>query len=585
MMNKKFTTNQLTADVCVIGGGMPGLAAALSAARHNARVVLMHERPVLGGNSSSEIRIHVCGADIHNSRKNMRETGILEEIRLENLLRNPQRSFSVWDSILYEKALFQPGIILLLNCSCLDAEMEGSRIIAATGWQLTTQCYQRVQADIFIDCSGDAILAPLSEADYRMGREGRGEYGESIAPEIADARTMGMTCLFQARKYAAPQPFSPPAWAHRYEDDSELPYGAQGHRWFEMGYWWVELGGESHTIDDTERLRDELLKIVYGVWDHIKNHGEGEADYWALDWLQFLPGKRESRRYIGDHVLTQHDIEDGGCFADLVGYGGWSMDDHHPSGFGSARLGVPSTIFHPAPSPFGIPYRSLYSRNIENLMFAGRCASCTHAAMSSTRVMGTGMTMGAAAGTAAALATQRKLHPRDMLLHIDEMQQLLLHDDHYLPGIPQRFTPATMRATLSASQGNPEPIRDGINRPVADDCHAWIHQAGDWLVMRFAQEESLSTISLLLDSGLDLNIAMSYHQPDDQLTAPPPPLPRAFHLEVQKNGIWQPLYACSNNHRRLQRIPISYEPVSAIRYTLDTTWGEIPSKLYAIYVK
>jgi hypothetical protein len=180
-------------DVCVVGGGMPGLAAALAAARHGASVVLMHERPVLGGNASSEIRIHICGADRHNSIKHMRETGILEELRLENLHRNPLKNFSIWDTILYETAMLQPGLTTLLNCSCLQAEMQDDTITSVTGWQLTTETYQTVRAKIFIDCSGDAILAPLTGAQFNMGREGRAEYGESIAPVLADNHTMGMS--------------------------------------------------------------------------------------------------------------------------------------------------------------------------------------------------------------------------------------------------------------------------------------------------------------------------------------------------------------------------------------------------------
>ncbi len=125
---------------------------------------------------------------------------------------------------------------------------------------------------------------------------------------------MGMTCLFQSREYPTAQPFEPPAWAHRYDSCDELPYGAGGHRWWQMGYWWVELGGEAHSIHDTESLRDELLKITFGVWDHVKNRcpHKAEAANWALEWVQFLPAKRESRRYLGAHVLTQNDIEAGG---------------------------------------------------------------------------------------------------------------------------------------------------------------------------------------------------------------------------------------------------------------------------------
>jgi len=253
---KKFKEVNHKAAFCVVGGGMAGLCAALAAARRGVSVVLMHDRPVLGGNASSECRVHICGADRFNAIKNMRETGILEEIRLENVYRNPNRNFSIWDTILYEKVMAEPNITLLLNCSCLQAGMSGSTIQSVTGWQLTTQTYHKVEARIFVDCSGDGILAPLTGADCRMGREARREFDESIAPEKADKRTMGMTCLFQSREYAAPQPFEPPSWARRFDACDELPYAAGGHRWWQMGYWWVELGGEQHSIHDAERLRD-----------------------------------------------------------------------------------------------------------------------------------------------------------------------------------------------------------------------------------------------------------------------------------------------------------------------------------------
>ena len=366
-----FETIRHDVDFCVVGGGMAGLTAAVAAARHGAKVALMHERPVLGGNASSECRVHVCGADRHNHIPNMRETGILEEIRLENLARNPHKNFSVWDLVLYEKARFEANITLLLNCSCVDARMDGNRIAGVTGWQMTTQTYHEVTAKLFADCSGDAVLAPLTGAEYRMGREARAEFGESIAPEQADRRTMGMTILFGAKEHDGPQPWKAPEWAYKYESEEELPYGAEGHGWWKLGYWWVELGGEHNSIRDAEALRDELLKTALGVWDHIKNRGDHGAENWALDWLEFLPAKRESRRYVGDHIVTQRDVDSEGRFEDIVAYGGWTMDDHHPAGFRSATLGAPMTIWHECPSPYGIPYRSLYSKNVGNLFFAG----------------------------------------------------------------------------------------------------------------------------------------------------------------------------------------------------------------------
>ena len=162
------------ADLCVIGGGLAGMCAAIAAARHGAKVVLMHDRPVLGGNASSEIRMWICGAHGENNR----ETGIIEEIELENMYRNPNRNYSIWDSILYEKVRFEENITLLLNCSCNSLEMNGNRIKSVKGWQLTTETWHTVEADLFADCSGDSILAPLSGAEYRIGREAFAEFGE-----------------------------------------------------------------------------------------------------------------------------------------------------------------------------------------------------------------------------------------------------------------------------------------------------------------------------------------------------------------------------------------------------------------------
>jgi len=577
-----FPTAVHDADLCVVGGGMAGVCAALAAARRGARVVLMQDRPVLGGNASSECRVHIQGADRHNGIPNMRETGILEELRLENLRRNPNRNFSVWDTILYETVRFEPNITLLLNCSCTDAEMDGDRIASVTGWQLTTQTRHTVRASIFADCSGDGILAPLTGAAFRMGREARSEFGETIAPETADDRTMGMTVLFQSRRYDTPQPFDPLPWANVYERCDDLPGGERRHRWWEMGYWWVELGGEDHSIHDTERLRDDLLKIAYGIWDHIKNrcvHRDAAAD-WAIEWVQFLPGKRESRRFVGDHILTQSDIEAEGRFDDRVAYGGWTMDDHHPAGFRAVELGEPPTIWHPAPSPYGIPYRCLFSRNIANLMFAGRNASCTHAAMSSTRVMGTGCSMGQAVGTAAALAVAKGIPPRAVGEHIPELQQALIDDDCYLPWVGQDLSDLTRNAALTASQGDPEPVRDGVNRPVGDDPHGWTCAPGDSLTYTFDRPQPVAEAVLVLDSALDRTVMMSYHQADDQLTGVPDVTPRAFRLEGLADGAWRPVAEITDNHQRHVRVAVG-RPLAALRFTLDATWGAPVTRVYA----
>lgn len=563
-------------DLCVIGGGMAGICAAISAARLGVKVALVQDRPMFGGNSSSEIRVHVCGADRHNAILNIRETGILEEIRMENLRRNPQRSYSIWDTVLYEKALVEPNIDYFLNCSCMDARMSGSKIKSITAWQLTTYTFHTIEADIFADCSGDGILASFTGALYRVGREARSEFGESIQPEVADSKTMGMTCFFQAKDVGTPQPFEPPSWAYSYPTEESFPH--RWHGWIEMGYWWVELGGEDDSIADTEKIRDELLKVVYGMWDHIKNHGDHGAENWALDWIQFLPGKRESRRYIGDHVLTQNDIEAEGRFDDLVAYGGWTMDDHAPAGF---RFPGKPTIFHPAPSPYGISYRCLCSKNIRNLMFAGRCASASHAALSSTRVMGTAASMGQALGTAAAFAIKHKLSPREVgNSHIRQIQQSLLYQDAYLPWIPMEFNDLTRRAVLRASTGDPEPLRDGINRPVGDNLHAWVGQVGDSVEYTWKDLRHVSATMLIVDSALHKNVQMSHLQNDSQLNHVPEEMIKDIRVEIRSGGAWQAWRSIRGNYHRQVRIDISAE-VDGVKVIFDSTWGADKVQVYA----
>ncbi|MFW5856269.1 MAG: FAD-dependent oxidoreductase [Planctomycetota bacterium] len=571
------------ADVCVVGGGMPGLAAALAAARHGAKTVLMHERPVLGGNASSECRVHVSGKG--DDVIKIKETGILEEIRMENLGRNPNLNYAVWDTLLYEKARFQEGLTLLLNCSCQEAELEDGQIRAVRGWQLTTETHHRVTAKIFIDCSGDAVLAPLSNAPFRVGREARSEYDEAAAPETADNKKMGHTCLFAARTYDTPQPFTPPSWAQRFETADDLPYGGKQIGWLKSGYWWVEVGGQEEwdTIADTERIRDELLAIVYGVWDFVKNRSEIDAEHWALEWVGFLPAKRESRRYVGAHVLTQNDVEAEGRFDDIVAYGGWTMDDHNPLGFWSGRAGEPATIFHPAPSPYGIPFRSLYSAAVPNLMFSGRCASGTHMAMSSMRVMGTGVSMGQAAGTAAALAARDGKLPADLHARMDELQQTLLYDDCYIPWMPQRFGDATRNARYEVPSGDGELLRDGVHRPVGEDPHRIPLAPGESATMTLDAAASVHHLTVIVDSALDRNVELSHLNPNPRLTTPPPVLPKAYRIEAKQGDNWTVLHREDANLSRLIRVPVQGE-AEALRFTLEATWEDEPSHLYAMYV-
>ncbi len=566
-------------EFCVIGGGLSGMCAALAAARHGVKTLLMHERPVLGGNASSEIRMWICGAN-----GNL-ETGLVEEFRLENLYRNTYPSYSIWDSVLYEKVRFQENLTLILNCSCQEAEMDGSKIKSVRGYQQTTQTFHRVNANIFADCSGDSILAPLTGAEFRVGREARAEFNESIAPETADRKTMGMSCLIQARETNTPQPFIPPAWANKYTKAEDLPHRLSP--FFERAnFWWIELGGEQDSIADSEELRDELLKAAFGVWDYMKNYcPEKTAENWVLDWVGFLPGKRESRRYVGDYIVTENDVTAEGKFDDIIAYGGWSMDDHHPGGLRSKEK---PTIFHPAPSPYGLPYRALYSKNVDNLMFAGRNISVTHSAMSSTRVMATCALLGQAAGTGAMLAIKNQLSPRGVYQQkVQELQNILMDDDCWLPGLRRPIAELSAKASLTASGSNPEALRNGYDRPLGDSSNAWECNSGDWAEYQFAAATDIREIRLAFDSDLSRpkwNMISNYSLNQAPFT-PPETLVQEFHIEIQnEKGEVKELFRDSNNYQRLVRINIPAR-ASKVRLVIDKLRGEGPKKVFAFEVK
>ncbi len=475
------------ADLCVVGGGLAGLCTALAAARHGIKVVLIHDRPVLGGNASSEIRMWICGS--HG--KDNRETGIVEELILENYYQNPSHKYTLWDSVLYGKAITQENLTLLLNSSVFDALYEDDKIISVTAWQSNAETFHTVSATYFADCSGDSILAPLSGAEFRYGRESKYEFNETIPPDLADSKTMGMSCIFQTRETDHKVDFTPPKWAYTYENDDDLPYK---DTYVDNNFWWIEIGGEWDCIHDTDRCREELLKICFGVWDHMKNHGEHGADNWEIEWIGFLPGKRESRRYIGEYTVTQNDVESEGKFPDIVAYAGWSMDDHFPAGF-YHKSSYP-TIYHPAPQPWGLPLRAMISHNINNLVFAGRNISVTHAALSSSRVMATCGILGQALGTAVAQAINDNDDIRNV--NIPKLQQTLMDDDCYLPWHTRAVSNISRSAICSA------PIV--INGLYRGDENCWIGYEGDSITFTFDKETYINGIRLVFDSNLNRSI-------------------------------------------------------------------------------
>lgn len=583
-MNLK-TVNHRT-ELCVIGGGLGGMLTAIAAARHGTKVVLIHDRPVLGGNASSEIRMWICGAGTRV--RNLQETGIMEELMLENMHRNPDRNYAIWDSILYEKVRMEENITLMLNCSCCDAGMEGNRIKWVKGFQLTTYTWHVVEADIFADCSGDSVLAELTGAEYRVGREAAKEFCEEFGLPQSDNKTMGMSLLIQARETDHRCTYIPPHWAYTFRTDEEMknrPHDCL--RKIGTNFYWIELGGEYDTIRDTEMIRDELLKIAFGVWDHVKNQGDHGADNWELEWIGFLPGKRESRRYVGDYILTQNDIEKCTEFLDEVAYGGWQIDNHLPGGFFMDGKAGKHLQKRRLSEPYGIPLRCLYSKNIENLMFAGRNISATHISFSSTRVMGTVGVMGQAVGTAASVAIANGLTPREVCRQrIEEIQNILLEDDCFLPHHRRKIWSLSQTAELSCTYGDCSVLHNGMERRIWGNDNGYFGKTNQAVTYTFEGPTRLSEFRLVVDSDLDreyiegnpdvvhynmiLYRPMSYGYTSFGF---PKCMVKSFRIEaLSEDGRWEVVYEENANYQRFIRKPLQVT-TTAIRFVPLSTYA------------
>ncbi|WP_020530086.1 FAD-dependent oxidoreductase [Flexithrix dorotheae] len=426
------------ADLVVVGGGMSGVCCAITAARAGIKVILIQDRPVLGGNASSEVRLWILGATSHmgNNNRWAREGGVIDEILIENLYRNKEGNPIIFDTILLEKVNQEQNITLLLNTAVYDVEKSGSRTIK----KLKAFCSQNsteyhVASNLFCDASGDGIVAFKAGAAFRMGAESKEEFGELFAPDKAYGELLGHTMYFYSKKVDSPVAYTPPAFA--LDDIKKLPkFKVISSKEFGCRFWWIEYGGNHDTVHDTELIKWELWKVVYGVWDYIKNSGEFEdVDNLTLEWVATIPGKRESRRFEGEYILKQQDIVNQVSFEDAIAFGGWAIDLHPSDGVYS---NLPSCEQYHAKGVYQLPYRCYISKDINNLFYAGRIISATHVAFGSSRVMATCAHGAQAVGMAAALCTQKNILPNDVLKKglIGELQQKLNATGQSIPGIP-----------------------------------------------------------------------------------------------------------------------------------------------------
>lgn len=431
---------RLNADLLVAGGGMAGVCCAITAARQGLHVILVQDRPVLGGNASSEVRLWMLGATSHmgNNNRWSREGGVIDEIMVENVWRNPEGNPILFDSLLLEWVTREPNITLLLNTAVSAlGKNEDDIIQTVTGYCSQNETTYRISAPLFCDASGDGVLGYLSGAAFRMGAEAESEFSEGLAGPVPAHELLGHSLYFYSRDTGRPVQFVPPAFAlndiTRIPRYRELKVSDSGCR-----LWWLEYGGNLDTVHGTEQIKWELWRVAYGVWNYIKNSGEfPDAETLTLEWMGMIPGKRESRRFEGDYILTQNDIVCQRPHADAVSLGGWAIDLHPAEG-----------VYSPAPSctqwhskgVYQVPFRTMYSRNIPNLFLTGRIISASHVAFGSTRVMATCAHNAQAVGMAAAMCNEESILPRDLLEthRMSALQQKLLRAGQNIPGVPAR---------------------------------------------------------------------------------------------------------------------------------------------------
>ncbi len=571
-------------DFVVVGGGLSGVCTALAAARRGASVVLVQDRPMLGGNCSSEMRMGILGAHGDDNK----EAGILEELQLRNFHYNPLMRYTVWDDVMLSAVLAEKNFNLLLNTSVTGVEMDGCRIAAVRAWNGNAYTRWVIRGRWFADCSGDGILR-LSGAKYRHGREIPKEFGEDFLQKGGDHRTMGNSILLQLRKTAEHHPFIPPPWAYKFTD-ADFVNDAQPvekGRYFSYkrlypdnnNFWWVEFGGNIDTVGDANEIQLELKKIAYGAWAYMKNHPDGRCRDYELDWIGALPGKRESTRFIGPHILTQHDVMSGGHFDDVVAYGGWSLDDHDPDAFWCHGH---QSVHHACPSPFGIPFDCLYSANVPNLMFAGRDISCTHIGMSSTRVMGTCATLGQAVGTAAALLVKYGIDPAQLRRErIAELQAALEDDDCMLPFRWRKVSATTAEAVCSPGT---EVLRSGIDRAYGgEDNGLWLDPGDESAVYEWTAPRRLSGARIVFDSAMShRGKRMRKLEATTERAEMPAMLAKSFRVDLRVGGEWRTVFKDDLNILRLRKVSFAPIEADAMRLVVTGTWGGAKAHVFAL---
>ncbi|MCK4981300.1 MAG: FAD-dependent oxidoreductase, partial [Victivallaceae bacterium] len=519
-------------DFIVVGSGLPGMTAAIQAARLGLSVALINNRGYIGGNASVEVGVAINGARSQPGfNQNSREGGIIEEIKLENMYKNPTNSRHVRDAVFMDFIYREKNIELYANTSIDEVDVDKANIIiSVSGSQSTSETRFRFFGNYFLDDTGDGTLGYLSGAEYMSGREAKKTFNERIAPDKADDYVLLSTLCFRGKDTGKPVKYIAPDFALDIEKSGCLKHrritAVKPYKWD----WHYELGAELDQMKDTEEIIRQHRSLVYGIWDYIKNSGKyPESENCDLELVSSIAGKRESRRIIGDYVLTEGDVLNQTDFADTIAHGGWSIDLHSVKGFWGTDLINRHIVLK---GVYQIPYRCCYSKNINNLFLGGRCFSTSHVAFGTTRVMSTLAAVGQAVGAAAFLCARDKVMPASVNeKKMKELKQLLLNFDQYIINEQNRnvtdFAEKIVETTASSYQ------RVELITP---DGEITLNQE---LGFSLAVNDQMDEISFLIKAKEDTTFDCNVYAPRKKEDYYPQTLITKTSVKVLQSDCWQ----------------------------------------------
>ncbi len=586
---------KIECDVLVAGGGLAGVSAAIAAARQGAKTVLVQNRSRLGGCSSSEIRVHPLG--VNAEKTGFREGGILEELKLDNAVYNPDMSWSMWDTLLYDKCVSEKNLTLLLDTTIYSADVSYGSISCAYARCDTSLINYEIEAKVFIDCTGDARLGIESGAEIMSSREGSAVWNEPLADTFPKGQFLGCSVLFNSVDVGHECPYKAPAWALKItEEDLKFrdprPYG------FKSGYWFISYGGELDPVKDTEAIRKHLLAILLGVWDYIKNSGKyPETKNLCLDFIGMVPGRRDSYRIKGFDTFTQHDID--GKWSerpDQIALAGWKMEDQPSKGFAAKNL--PPAVYGGKTDFYNLPLSAMYSKDVANLMMAGRNMNTSHLAFTSTRVMNTGATSGQAAGTAAAMCAKFGIAPAELAKDAKKfarLQQELVRAGCIILGVENKDSrdlarSANAKASVCEKGSSPSNVIAGLNYDFKGE------QKNRWqapiskrptLSLEWSKSVDVSKVRLNLDCGsriLTQSVSIDILE-KMRLSAQPETLKDFNILAIDEDGKKSLLAQVRGNWQKMVEVKFSRRKVKKLILECLATNGSDMASIFEMRVE